>query len=154
MTKSICVIALLLCVAISGLSKQKTGSGREPVESKDAPKPVGPYSQAIKAGGVVYCAGEVAIDPATGQFVQGDISAQTEQVMKNLSAVLASAGTDLDHAVKATVFLKNMSDFAAMNQVYGRHFKSAPPARSTVAVAGLARDALVEIEIIAVLPGK
>lgn len=154
MTKSICVIALLLCVAISGLSKQKTGSGREPVESKDAPKPVGPYSQAIKAGGVVYCAGEVAIDPATGQFVQGDISAQTEQVMKNLSAVLASAGTDLDHAVKATVFLKNMSDFAAMNQVYGRYFKSAPPARSTVAVASLARDALVEIEIIAVLPGK
>lgn len=154
MTKYICFIALLLCASVPGQTKQKPGSTREAVEAKDAPKAVGPYSQAIKAGGFVFCAGQIPLDPATGQLVSGDIAAQTDRVMKNLSAVLAAAGTDLDHAVKATVFLKNISDFAAMNEVYARYFKSAPPARSTIAVAGLARDALVEVEIIAVLPSK
>lgn len=126
---------------------------RDVVESKDAPKPIGPYSQAIKAGGLVFCAGQVGLDPATGQLVSGDISAQTDRALKNLSAVLAAAGTDLDHAVKATVFLKNISDFAAMNEVYGRYFKTAPPARSTIGVAQLPRDALVEIEVVAVAAG-
>jgi len=149
---------LVLCLsAAAQTAKEKTGAGgasREVVESKDAPKAIGPYSQAIKAGEFVFCAGQIALDPATGQLVTGDIAAQTERVLKNLSAVLAAAGTDLDHAVKTTVFLKNISDFSAMNEVYGRFFKTAPPARSTVAVAQLPRDALIEIEVVAVLPAK
>jgi len=146
---------LLLFFAALGQTKEKTASGaREVVESKDAPKAIGPYSQAIKAGGFVFCAGQIALDPATGQLVPGDIAAQADRVLKNLSAVLAAAGTDLDHAVKTTVFLKNISDFAAMNEVYGRYFKTAPPARSTIGVAQLPRDALVEIDVVAVLPGK
>lgn len=147
-------VMLLLCLGGVGETKEKGKAGREVVESKDAPKAIGPYSQAIKAGGFVFCAGQIALDPATGQLAPGDITAQTERVLKNLSAVLAAAGTDLDHAVKTTVFLKNISDFSAMNEVYARYFKSAPPARSTVAVAQLPRDALIEIEVIAALPGK
>lgn len=151
-----CAALLLLCLGAYGQTKETNPAGgptREVVESKDAPRPIGPYSQAIKSGGFVFCAGQIALDPATGQLVSGDIVAQTERVLKNLSAVLAAAGTDLDHAVKTTVFLKNISDFASMNEVYGRYFKSAP-ARSTVAVAQLPRDALVEIEVIAVMPSK
>jgi 2-iminobutanoate/2-iminopropanoate deaminase len=134
-------------------SSASTGN-RAVVESKDAPKPIGPYSQAIKAGEFVFCAGQIALDPATGQLVQGDAAAQADRILKNLSAVLAAAGTDLDHAVKTTIFLKNISDFAAVNEAYGKYFKNAPPARSTVGVAALPRDALVEIDIIAALPGK
>jgi 2-iminobutanoate/2-iminopropanoate deaminase len=148
---------LLLALGAYAQTKEKgaaAGAARDVVESKDAPKPIGPYSQAIKAGGFVFCAGQIALDPATGQLAPGDVSAQTERVLKNLSAVLAAAGTDLDHATKTTVFLKNISDFPAMNEVYGRYFKTAPPARSTVAVAQLPRDALVEIEVVAVLPSK
>jgi len=146
---------LLLFFAALGQTKEKAASGaREVVESKDAPKAIGPYSQAIKAGGFVFCAGQIALDPATGQLVPGDVAAQADRVLKNLSAVLAAAGTDLDHAVKTTVFLKNISDFAAMNEVYGRYFKTAPPARSTIGVAQLPRDALVEIDVVAVLPSK
>ena len=145
-----CVLVVVACFAVLAQTKDKPGSKtREVVESKDAPKAIGPYSQAIKAGGFVFCAGQIALDPATGQLVQGDISAQTDRVLKNLSAVLAAAGTDLDHAVKTTVFLKNISDFAAMNEVYGRYFETAPPARSTIGVAQLPRDALVEIEVVA-----
>lgn len=147
------VALLLLFLAVLAQTKEKTG-GREVVESKDAPKAIGPYSQAIKAGGFVFCAGQIALDPATGQLASGDIAGQTDHVLKNLSAVLGAAGTDLDHAVKTTVFLKNIADFAAMNEVYGRYFKTAPPARSTVAVAQLPRDALVEIEVVAILPSK
>lgn len=160
MKKQIACAALLLlqCLGAYAQTKEKSaadgGAARDVVESKDAPKAIGPYSQAIKTGGFVFCAGQIALDPATGQLVPGDIAAQTERALKNLTAVLAAAGTDLDHAVKTTVFLKNISDFAAMNEVYGRYFKTAPPARSTVAVAQLPRDALVEIEVVAVLPSK
>jgi 2-iminobutanoate/2-iminopropanoate deaminase len=129
-------------------------SGRSVIESKDAPKPIGPYSQAIKAGDFVYCAGQIGLDPATGQLVAGDVAAQADRVLKNLAAVLAAAGTDLDHAVKTTIYLKNIGDFAAVNEVYGRYFKASPPARSTVAVAALPRDALIEIDVVAVMPGK
>jgi 2-iminobutanoate/2-iminopropanoate deaminase len=151
-----CVTFLLLCLAAYGQTQKGSAAGgeREVVESKDTPKAIGPYSQAIKAGGLVFCAGQIALDPATGQLAPGDISAQTDRVLKNLSAVLAAAGSDLDHAVKTTVFLKNISDFPAMNEVYGRYFKTVPPARSTVGVAQLPRDALVEIDVVAVLPSK
>jgi 2-iminobutanoate/2-iminopropanoate deaminase len=128
---------------------QEHKSGRDVILSKDAPPPVGPYSQAIKAGGFVFAAGQIALDPATGKLVEGDVKAQTERVLKNLSAVLAAAGSSLDRAVKVTVFLKNISDFAAMNEVYGKFLTASPPARSTVQVAGLARDALVEIDVVA-----
>jgi 2-iminobutanoate/2-iminopropanoate deaminase len=143
---------LLACVFV--LASPKDKNARQAIESKDAPKAIGPYSQAIQAGEFVFCAGQIALDPATGQLAPGDVAAQTDRALKNLSAVLAAAGTDLDHAVKTTVFLKNISDFAAMNEVYARYFKAAPPARSTVAVAQLPRDALVEIEVTAVLPSK
>lgn len=119
------------------------------IESNDAPKAIGPYSQAIKAGGLVFTAGQIAIDPASGQVVAGDIKAQTERVCLNLKAILEAAGSDLESVVKSTVFLRSMADFAAMNEVYGKYFKAEPPARSTVAVAGLPRDVLVEIDVIA-----
>jgi len=105
----------------------------------------------IKAGGFVFTAGQLPLDPATGQLAGSDVAAQTEQVLKNIEAVLKAAGTSMDRVVKTTVFLKNMSDFAAMNEVYGKHFKESPPARSTIQVGGLARDAIVEIEAVALL---
>jgi 2-iminobutanoate/2-iminopropanoate deaminase len=121
----------------------------EVVSTPDAPKAIGPYSQAIKAGGFVFTAGQVALDPATGQVVPGDIAEQTERVMKNLAAVLQAAGSGLEKVARCTVFLKSMNDFAAMNEVYARYFTAAPPARSTVEVARLPKDALVEIDLIA-----
>jgi 2-iminobutanoate/2-iminopropanoate deaminase len=122
---------------------------REVISTPDAPKAIGPYSQAIKAGGFVFTAGQVGFDPATGQVVPGGVSAQTERVIKNLAAILKAAGTGFEKVVRCTVFLKNMSDFTAMNEVYGRYFTSAPPARSTVEVARLPKDVLVEIDVIA-----
>ena len=122
---------------------------REVISTPDAPKAIGPYSQAIKAGGFVFTAGQVALDPATGQVVPGDIAEQTERVMKNLAAVLQAAGSGLEKVARCTVFLKSMNDFAAMNEVYARYFTAAPPARSTVEVARLPKDALVEIDLIA-----
>jgi 2-iminobutanoate/2-iminopropanoate deaminase len=119
------------------------------IETNEAPKAIGPYSQAIKAGGLVFTAGQIAIDPATGQVVAGDIKSQTERVCENLKAILEAAGTELEAVVKSTVYLRSMADFAAMNEVYGRYFKNESPARSTVAVAGLPRDVLVEIDVIA-----
>jgi len=121
------------------------------VQTDAAPKALGPYSQAIRAGGMIYCAGQIPLDPATGNIVAGGVAEQTHQVLKNLRAVLKAAGSDLDRAVKTTVFVKNMNDFAAMNEVYGRpeYFGSAAPARSTVEVARLPRDVLVEIEVVA-----
>ena len=124
---------------------------REPIATKDAPQAIGPYSQAIKANGLVFCSGQVALDPASGQVVAGDVAAQTERVLKNLAGVLAAAGSAMDKVVKTMVFLKNMGDFAAMNEVYGRHFKPPFPARSTVEVARLPKDVLVEIDVIATL---
>jgi 2-iminobutanoate/2-iminopropanoate deaminase len=119
------------------------------VATKDAPQPIGPYSQAIKAGGFVFASGQIALDPATGKLIEGDIKAQTERVLKNLSAVLAAAGSSMDRVVRTTVFLKNISDFPAMNEVYGQFFKNEPPSRSTVQVAALPKDSLLEIDVVA-----
>jgi 2-iminobutanoate/2-iminopropanoate deaminase len=119
------------------------------IETNEAPKAIGPYSQGIKAGGFVFVSGQVAIDPATQQVIQGDVKAQTERICQNLKAILEAAGTDLESVVKSTVFLRSMADFAAMNEVYGRYFKNDPPARSTVAAAGLPKDVQVEIDVIA-----
>jgi 2-iminobutanoate/2-iminopropanoate deaminase len=120
----------------------------EIVESSNAPEAIGPYSQAVKADGWVFCSGQIAIDPETGQIVEG-IPAQTEQCLKNLSAVLEAAGATLADAVKATVYLKDMNDFAEMNKVYGMFFPMNPPARACVEVARLPKDVMVEIDIVA-----
>jgi 2-iminobutanoate/2-iminopropanoate deaminase len=122
---------------------------REVVSTKDAPQAIGPYSQAVKANGFVFTSGQIAIDPATQQVVAGDVAAQTERVLQNVSGILEAAGSGLGKVVRSTVFLKDMNDFAAMNQVYGKYFSSAPPARSTVEVARLPKDVLVEIDVIA-----
>jgi 2-iminobutanoate/2-iminopropanoate deaminase len=122
---------------------------RETVHTDQAPKAIGPYVQAIKANGFVHTAGQIPIDPATGELVTGGITAQTRQVMENLKAVLQAAGSSLDRVVKATVFLKQMSDFVAMNDVYAEYLGNGKPARSTVAVAELPKGALVEIDLIA-----
>ncbi len=122
---------------------------RDVIATDQAPKAIGPYSQAIRAAGLVFTSGQVAIDPATQQVDAGDIAAQTDRVLKNLSGVLKAAGTSLDKALHCTVFLKNMGDFAAMNEVYGRYFGQAPPARTTVEAARLPKDVLVEIDVVA-----
>jgi len=119
------------------------------VASSDAPAAIGPYSQAIVSGGFVFTSGQVALDPATGQLVGADVAEQTEQALRNLTAVLARAGCTPKDVVRTTVFLRDMADFSAMNAVYGRFFGERPPARSTVAVAGLPRDARVEIDVVA-----
>jgi 2-iminobutanoate/2-iminopropanoate deaminase len=121
------------------------------VATKDAPQAIGPYSQAIKAGGFLFSSGQIAIDPSTSQVIQGDVAAQTERVMKNLSAILQAAGLSLRRVVKTTVYLKTMGDFATMNEIYGKHFGEHRPARSTVEVARLPKDVLVEIDVIAEL---
>jgi 2-iminobutanoate/2-iminopropanoate deaminase len=125
------------------------GFMREVVSTKDAPQAIGPYSQAIKAHGFVFTSGQIAIDPGTQQVVAGDVGAQTDRVLRNISEILEAAGSGLGKVVRSTVFLKDMNDFAAMNQVYGKYFSSAPPARSTVEVARLPKDVLVEIDVIA-----
>ena len=122
---------------------------RDVISTPDGPKAIGPYSQAIKANGFVFVSGQVAIDPANQQVINGDVAVQTERVLKNLGAILKAAGSGLEMVVKSTVFLKNMGDFAAMNEVYGKHFTGTPPARSTVEVARLPKDVLVEIDVIA-----
>ena len=122
---------------------------RDVISTDQAPKAIGPYSQAIRAAGMVFTSGQVAIDPATQQVIAGDVAAQTDRVLKNLAAVLQASGSSLDKALRCTVFLKNMGDFTAMNEVYGRYFTQAPPARSTVEVARLPKDVLVEIDVIA-----
>ena len=119
------------------------------IKTKDAPAAIGPYSQAVRAGEFLFASGQIPLDPQTGQFVAGGVAEQTEQVMQNLRAVLAAAGLELAHVVKTTVFLADMNDFTAMNEVYGRHFTAQPPARATVQAARLPRDARVEIEVIA-----
>ncbi|HEV7684735.1 MAG TPA: RidA family protein [Pyrinomonadaceae bacterium] len=122
---------------------------KEIIQTEHAPNAIGPYSQAVKANGLVFASGQIPIDPQTGQFVPGGIAEQTEQVLKNLAAVLEAAGSGLDRIVKTTVFLADMEEFAAMNEVYGRFFTDSPPARATVEAAGLPRAARVEIEAIA-----
>jgi 2-iminobutanoate/2-iminopropanoate deaminase len=122
---------------------------RSVIATKQAPQAIGPYSQAIQANGLVFVSGQVAIDPATQQILEGDVKVQTDRVLKNLAAILDAAGSALGQVVKTTVFLKNMADFSAMNEVYGKYFTSAHPARSTVEVARLPKDVLVEIDVIA-----
>jgi 2-iminobutanoate/2-iminopropanoate deaminase len=124
---------------------------RYPISTDNAPKAIGPYEQAIRVGDFVYTAGQIPIDPKTGTLVEGGISDQTRQVLENLKAVLEAAGSSLERVVKATVFLKNMADFAAMNEVYTQYLGDAKPARSTVAVAELPRGALVEIDFVALV---
>jgi 2-iminobutanoate/2-iminopropanoate deaminase len=121
---------------------------KEIISTDKGPKAIGPYSQAIKANGLIFTAGQVAFDPATGQLVEGDVARQTARVMENLKAIVEAAGSSLDRALKATVYLKDMNDFAAMNEVYARYFPANPPARSTVEAARLPRDVRVEIDLI------
>jgi 2-iminobutanoate/2-iminopropanoate deaminase len=122
---------------------------RQIISTAKAPKAIGPYSQAVRAGGWLFVSGQIPIDPATGQMITGDVKTQTEQVMKNLGAILEAAGLSFTHIVKATVYLKDMEEFAAMNEIYGRFFPSEPPARATVEAARLPRDARVEIDVVA-----
>ncbi|RMG01957.1 MAG: RidA family protein [Acidobacteria bacterium] len=124
---------------------------KQVISTEKAPSAIGPYSQAIRIGNLVFCSGQIPIDPETGEFVSGGIKEQTEQVLKNLTAVLESAGATLQNVVKTTVFLADMNDFAAMNEVYARFFSDNKPARSTVQAARLPRDAKVEIECIAII---
>ena len=124
---------------------------KEIVSTDKAPGAIGPYSQAVKAGGMVFCSGQIPIDPATGEFVSHDIAEQTEQVLKNLGEVLAAAGVGFENVVKTTIFLVSMDDFGVVNEVYGRYFSDNKPARATVQAARLPRDAKVEIDCIAVV---
>ncbi len=119
------------------------------VRTDAAPAAIGPYSQAVVANGFVFAAGQVPLDPNTGQIVSGDIRAQTKRVMENLKAVLAASGSSFDKVVKTTVFLRDLNDFGTMNEIYGEYFQESPPARSTVQVAKLPREAAVEIEVVA-----
>lgn len=121
------------------------------VRTENAPDAIGPYSQAVVAGGFVYTAGQLALDPGTGQLVPGDVRIQTKRVMENIKAILESAGSSLANVVKTTVFLRDMNDFGAMNEIYGSYFQEEPPARSTFQVAKLPRDGAVEIEVVALL---
>jgi 2-iminobutanoate/2-iminopropanoate deaminase len=125
---------------------------RTVVHSDDAPKAIGPYSQAIKAGGLLFCSGQIPLDPKTGEMVgASDVREQAKRVMQNLQAVLAAGGASFASVVKTTIYLKDLADFGAVNEIYGAHFKEAPPARATVQVAGLPRGSLVEIDAIAVV---
>ncbi|HID53366.1 MAG TPA: RidA family protein [Anaerolineae bacterium] len=122
---------------------------KEIISTKEAPAAVGPYSQAVKVGNLIYTAGQIPLDPATGKLVQGDIAAQTDRVMQNLHAVLTAAGSSLDNVVKTTIFLTDMGHYRAVNEVYGRYMAANPPARSAVQVAALPLGALIEIEMVA-----
>src|SRR5262244_2036140 len=124
---------------------------KQSISTSQAPRAIGPYSQAIRAGNLLFCSGQIPIDPATGEFVSGGVAEQTEQVMRNLSALLSAGKSSLKQVVKTTVFLADMDDFTAMNEVYGRYFGENPPARATVQAARLPRDAKVEIEAIAII---
>ena len=124
-------------------------AGKRVVRTDQAPSAIGPYSQAVIASGWIFAAGQVALDPRTGQLVPGDVRIQTKRVMENIKAVLAAAGSTMDKVVKTTVFLRDLNDFGTMNEVYGEYFQENPPARSTVQVAKLPRDAAVEIEVVA-----
>jgi 2-iminobutanoate/2-iminopropanoate deaminase len=124
---------------------------RQAVASEGAPKAIGPYSQGIRAGSLLFVSGQIPIDPATGALVDGDIAAQTHRVFANLRAILEAAGASFDHVVRATVYLADMNDFATVNEVYGTYFSSPAPARATVQAARLPKDARVEIDVIASL---
>ena len=125
---------------------------RQAISAPDTPKAIGPYSPAIKAGNLLFISGQIPLDPATGAIVAGDIAAQTDQVMRNLAALLKAADAGFEHVVRTTVFLADLNEFAGMNEVYARYVVDPPPARATVQVARLPRDVKVEIDLIAVLP--
>ena len=122
------------------------------ISTPNAPAAIGPYSQAIKSGSFVFLSGQIPLDPTSGQMIEGDVVAQTEQVMKNLSAVLEAAGCSFANVVKTTIYLVDLGDFQRVNEVYGKHFTSAPPARATVQVSALPRGSRVEIDAVAVAP--
>lgn len=145
------IVTAAIPLATTSCTFRQVKPTMQTVHTANAPAAIGPYSQAIVANGFVFTAGQVPFDPATMQLVEGDIAVQTEQVMKNITAILQQAGADLSTVVKTTVFLRDMNDFAGMNEVYGRHFGEHKPARSTVQVARLPRDVAVEIEAVAVL---
>jgi len=136
-----------------GSENQSVLTVKNIIATDHAPRAIGPYSQAVQAGDLVFASGQIPIDPATGEFVAGGIAEQTEQVLRNLTAVFEAAGVEMNQVVKTTVFLADMDDFTAMNEVYGRFFGDAPPARASVQAARLPRDARVEIEAIAVVTG-
>ena len=136
------------------MSERSTGAEaavRQAISSTNAPQAIGPYSPAIKAGNLLFVSGQIPLDPATGALITGDIAAQTEQVMRNLAALLKAGGAGFEHVVRTTVFLADLNEFAAMNEVYGRYVVEPPPARATVQVARLPRDVRVEIDAIAVI---
>lgn len=124
------------------------------ISTDNAPKAIGPYSQAVAWNGIVYLSGQIPLDPATGQLVDGGITEQTVRVLENLKAVLEAAGSDLAHVLKTTVYLQDLGEFGAMNEVYGKYFAQDPPARATVEAARLPRDVRVEIECVAAIPAK
>jgi 2-iminobutanoate/2-iminopropanoate deaminase len=130
---------------------QAKAAVRQVVSAPDAPKALGAYSPAIKAGNLLFISGQIPVDPSTGTLVEGDITAQADQVMRNLTALLRAAGVGFDHVVRTTVYLADMNDFAGMNEVYGRYIIDPPPARATVQVARLPRDVKIEVDAIAVL---
>jgi 2-iminobutanoate/2-iminopropanoate deaminase len=136
---------------VDGPFRKGDHSMRDIVLTDRGPKPIGPYSQAIRTNGFLFVSGQVALDPKTGEMVGGEIRQQTERVLENIKGILEAAGSNLHHVVKTTVFLRDMNDFSTMNEVYAKYFTLAPPARSTVQVARLPKDALVEIEVIAAL---
>jgi 2-iminobutanoate/2-iminopropanoate deaminase len=131
--------------------KRDESARRQSVSTESAPKAIGPYSQAIRAGSMLFLSGQIPLDPSTGQLVEGDIAEQTHRVFKNLSAILDAAGASFEQVVRTTVYLADMNDFAAMNAVYGTYFTSPAPARSTVQAARLPKDARIEIDLIAVV---
>ncbi len=124
---------------------------RQAISTEDAPRAIGPYSQAVRASGFLFVSGQVALDPASGQMVDGDVGAQTRRVMENIGAILQAAGSSFDEVVRTTVYLADIAEFAAMNEVYGRYFSAPAPARSTIEAARLPRDARVEIDVIALV---
>ncbi len=162
MTKLVSTLIVLSCLASNAFgqtaapkgaasTKKRVAIARRAIVTDKAPKAIGPFSQAIVAGDFVFVAGQLGVDPKTGEFAGSGTEEQAEQVLRNLSAVLDAAGSDLRHVVKTTVFLADMADFNAMNEIYRRHFPEDPPARSTVQVARLPRNARIEIEAIAIL---
>jgi 2-iminobutanoate/2-iminopropanoate deaminase len=144
-------IATPFVLLTDGRPEEEHMSRRTAVHTPSAPSAIGPYSQAIRAGDLVFCSGQIPIDPASGEMISGDIAAQTRQVMSNLAAVLAAAGSDLSAVVKTTIFLVDLGDFAKVNEVYGSFFAADPPARATVQVAALPRGSRVEIDALAVV---
>ena len=124
---------------------------RQAIQTQDAPQAIGPYSQAVKAGGLLFVSGQIPLDPSTGEMVKGDIKAQTEQVMKNIASILAAANVSFDHVVRTTIFLADLNDFAVVNKIYGNYFKTPEPARAAFQVARLPKDARIEIDAIALL---